>query len=172
MSFLFLNFEGKYLNSTVPVCRGGGRGGERGLWLPIKLAVGDLGPLSSKVRGPPSCQRCVLNSFPGGEQSLMLKVYDSGASSKTGGFCLCPCLLPAERLSRDAPVRAGSIGLRLLCAGQDPAPSADSWLPPCGSLACEKQMCVFLDTRHSCGRWEQATCQRGGSLRWPRSRLH
>lgn len=44
-----LNFEGKSLNSTVPVC-GEGVGGV--LWLPIKLAVGDLGPLSSKVKGP------------------------------------------------------------------------------------------------------------------------
>ena len=71
MSFFF-TFEGKYLNSTVPVC--GERGGA--LQLPSKLAVGDSGPLSAKVRGPPSCQRCFLNSFPGGEQNLMLKVYE------------------------------------------------------------------------------------------------
>ena len=37
----------------------------------------------------------------------------------------------------------GSIGLRLMCAGQDPVPSADSWLPPCGSPAFEKWSVCF-----------------------------
>lgn len=56
-----------------------------------------------------------------------------------------------------------------MCAGQDPVPSADSWLPPCGSPAFEKWVYVFLDTRHSCRWWEQAACRQGSSLRWPRS---